>query len=506
MPKYTRNEDGTLTQETEGGYKALVIDPDGSFEREMSGQAPPGAAEWAASQPHQSSVPNPYQPQLSPENKAALAQPPVVGPTASPVIQPDKPFTTPQVAPLAASGGGAPRATLVDDAPAGGMATASKTDSSTSVTTEGLDKDSKSNILDAAAKTKAASEEATTANRAANEKVAAQREGQAKQDFMSGYIKQVGALEAQDQYGAEYKRALEERKAARATKIDPTKAFGSERNSWAIVAGLEGALAALDEGISRLQKRGSPPPSTLISDMVERSIKMQEDERAQRIAGAEESAEAAREGMLEARSNAHEAAAQVLEARKMVAGSAEQVAFLDAEAAKQRVAATLADEEIAKATATRKSVQNTTRTSTESGPTGPGKKTPGQMNNEANLRQLYRIRDTLRRSEKSGALTGVVGWQDKLGANSVQEFFGGLPPEQKEAATALQELEVGNLMRLVREPNNKNTQDMVQRLGQPKNDRDIPGSLSRLDQLIADQEAAVQNAAPEAPATPAEQY
>jgi hypothetical protein len=503
MPKYTRNDDGTLTQETEGGYRALIIDPDGSFEREMSGGAQAAAEYVAANPPPAPVISAPAAPTAA--QLSAFNQPSVVGPTANPVIHPDKPAPVAPMAPLPSSS--APRATLVDSPPAaGGMATASRTETSTATTSEGLDAKDRAKVEAAGAKSSATEREAVDQTRTATEQVAGQREAQAKQDFMSGYIKQVGALEAEDQYKREHAAALEERKAARATKLDPAKAFGNERNSWSIVAGLEGALAALDEGISRLQKRGSAAPSDLIEKMVERSIKMQEDERAQRIDAAGESADLARENMLAARSDAHEAAAQVLEARKMVASSAEQIAFLDAEAAKQRLQADLRDEERAKAVATRKSVQSRTATSTESAPTGPAKKTPAQANNEANLRQLYRLRDTLRRAEKSGALKGVVGWQDKLGANSVQEFFGGLPPDQKEAATALQELEVGNLMRLVREPNNIRTQNMVQGLGQPKNDRDIPGSLSRLDQLIADQESAVQNAAPEAPATPAEQY
>lgn len=504
MPKYTRNDDGTLTQETDGGYRALVIDPDGSFEREMSG-APAGAADYLKANP--APAPNVSAPAApTAAQLEAFNQPSVVGPTANPVIQQDKPAPVADLAPLPSSGG-SNRATLVDTpTAAGGMASASRTESSTATTTEGLDAKDRAKVEAAGAKASATERQLAEETRAAGEQVTQQRTQQAKQDYMSGFIQQVGALEAQDKYKAEYQQALDERKAARATKLDPAKAFGGERNSWAIVAGLEGALAALDTGIARLQKRGGVEPSTLISDMVERSIKMQEDERAQRIAGAGEAVELSREQMLEARSNAHEAAAQVLSARKLLASNAEQAAFLDAEASKQRLAADLKDEERAKAIATRRSVQSRTATSTESAPTGPAKKSPTQANNEANLRQLYRIRDTLRRAEKSGDLKGVVGWQDKLGANSVQEFFGGLPEGQKEAATALQELEVGNLMRLVREPNNVRTQNMVQGLGQPKNDRDIPGSLARLDQLIADQEAAVQNAAPEAPATPAEQY
>ena len=242
--------------------------------------------------------------------------------------------------------------------------------------------------------------------------------------------------------------------------------------------------------------------------MVDASLKMQADQRAQRIASAGESADYSREQMLAAQSNVHEAAAQMLEARKMLASSSDQAAFLDAEAAKQRAAADLKDEERAKAVATHTTSTWQKQQQLSTGPAAGANKQPSkaQHDDEANLRQLYRIRDTLRRAEKSGDLAGVVGWQQKLGANSFQDFFGGLEPGQKEALTALQELETGNLMRLVREPNNKNTQNMVQKTGIPNNDKDIPGSLSRLDQLIADQEDQVKNAPAAAPAAAAEAY
>jgi hypothetical protein len=47
---------------------------------------------------------------------------------------------------------------------------------------------------------------------------------------------------------------------------------------------------------------------------------------------------------------------------------------------------------------------------------------------------------------------------------------------------------------------------MVQGIGSPRNDRDIPSSLSRLDQLIAEQEDAVKNAPAEAPSAAQEVY
>lgn len=147
-------------------------------------------------------------------------------------------------------------------------------------------------------------------------------------------------------------------------------------------------------------------------------------------------------------------------------------------------------------TETKKVAQATTRTTQTS--TG-GKPNAGQATRVANLRNLHRIRAQLREAEKSGALKAVVGWEDKLGVNSVQDFFGGLPPDQRRALTALQELGVGNLMQLIREPNNLRTQDMVQNLGVPKNDRDIGVALQRYDEIISQYEQDIKNAPVGAP-------
>lgn len=120
-----------------------------------------------------------------------------------------------------------------------------------------------------------------------------------------------------------------------------------------------------------------------------------------------------------------------------------------------------------------------------------GKPKPAQ---QKNINELKRIVDVLERGVKNGAAQSVVGWQNKklgLGVtspNDVQKFFGGLPPEQQEVLTAIEELQVNNLMRLVREPNNKRTQDLVQQIGVPQNDRDLPGAIARLRELIAEEE------------------
>src|SRR6185503_739172 len=275
------------------------------------------------------------------------------GPTANPVQLPDRPATPPQVAPLA--GGAGPRATLVDSPGAAGPATATttKSDHARTESVEGLDAESKKRVLDAGAKTEASADAAAQAEQKAGADVAAQREQRAKQDYMSGFVRQVGQLEAEQRYKNDYDAAMAERKAARLQPIDPKKAWGNERNEWAFIAGLGGALAALDEGISRLQKRGGAQPFDMIDKMVESSIRQQEQEREQRVAAAGEDADAARDAMLEARSNAHEAAAQVLDARKLLASSAEEATFLEAAAAKQRLQADIRDEERAKAIATR---------------------------------------------------------------------------------------------------------------------------------------------------------
>ncbi len=515
MPKYTRNDDGTSTLETEGGYKVHLIDPDGSFERSMTPEGVAAVTAPAARAPEANPLAG-----VSAQDAAALAQPSSVGPMNNPEIVPDRPPVAPTVAPLGAPAAGGPKAVLSDGG--GGPAMASQTSSQTtnqhSESTSGMDKASKAKLLGAADKTRGAMDEAAAAERQAGENVAAQRQARAAQDFKSGYIKQVGALEAEDRYKADYDAAMKERAAAHAQKADPEKAWGGEKQEWAFIAGLGGALAALDTGIGRLNSargRGyQVEPFDMISKMVDASLKQQEQERTHRLEAAGESAETARVGGLKAASDAKEAAAQVLDARKLLASSAEEAQFLDSAAAKMRLQRDMHDEEIAKATATQSSVTNArnTVTSTQTGPEKTAKMTKAAHDDQANLRQLYRIRDTLRRAEKTGALSSVVGYKDikPLGFlpsdNDVKRTFGMMDPGEQEASTALGELEIGNLMRLVREPNNKNTQNMVQSLGMPKSDAEIGTSLSRLDQLIADQEDAVKNAAPEAPAEQAEAY
>lgn len=522
MPKYKRNEDGTSTLTTDTGHQVHLIDPDGSFEREM---APPAPDAYAAIAPQQAApdVPENLGAQhaaatMTPEAVAALNQPSSVGPTANPTVLPDQPQAQPTVAPLGAPGGAGPRATL-SDAPAGGNATEVKTNVSDqrSTSTSGMDQASKAKLVAAGAKTDAASENATQLEQKAGAEVAGQREARANQDYMAGFQQQVGALDAEKQYQTAYQAAIDERKAARATKIDPAQAWGSEKNEWAFVAGLGGALAALDAGIGRLQAargRGyNAEPFDMIDKMVQQSIKQQEDARAQRIASAGESVEAAQAGKLEAASNAHEAAAQVLEAKKLLAASAEEATFLDSAAAKQRVQADLRDEERAKLLANNVTTTNArnTQTATSTGPAGAPRKSKVQADHESALRESLRLRDIFKRAAENGSLKSVVGIQDKLpgfvpGSNGWSEFFGGLPPDQQEALQAIQDYKIHNDSLITRQPKNQHLQEIVYHNGAPKNDSAIPNFLKRLDQQIKIQEDDVNNNPIEEPDQPVEQY
>jgi hypothetical protein len=101
--------------------------------------------------------------------------------------------------------------------------------------------------------------------------------------------------------------------------------------------------------------------------------------------------------------------------------------------------------------------------------------------------ELKRLRDNLVRGKQSGDLAKVVGMIDKP-VSEAQRKIGTLSPGQLEQMTTLEELQVGNLMRLVREPNNKRTQDMVQQIGNPQSDAEIDIAISRINQLIAAEE------------------
>jgi hypothetical protein len=101
--------------------------------------------------------------------------------------------------------------------------------------------------------------------------------------------------------------------------------------------------------------------------------------------------------------------------------------------------------------------------------------------------ELKRLRDNLVRGRQSGDLAKVVGMIDQP-VSAAQRKVGTLSPGQLEQMTTLEELQVGNLMRLVREPNNKRTQDMVQQIGNPQSDAEIDVAISRINQLIAAEE------------------
>ena len=130
--------------------------------------------------------------------------------------------------------------------------------------------------------------------------------------------------------------------------------------------------------------------------------------------------------------------------------------------------------------------RQTSRVTSPAAMAGPGRQSPQAIEAQSRVRQLDRVISTLEQANEAGDLQGIVGWQDKIGANSVQDFFGGLPPGQRRAADALSELEVLNRADWKSEPNGQAVQSRLSSIGIAKNDRDIPGMLQRLKQIRAD--------------------
>jgi hypothetical protein len=127
---------------------------------------------------------------------------------------------------------------------------------------------------------------------------------------------------------------------------------------------------------------------------------------------------------------------------------------------------------------------------------GGGRMSPQQAQAGSQVRALDRAISALEQAEKTGDLQAVVGWQNKLGANSLQEFFGGLPPGQQKALTALRELEVLNRADWKSEPNGAAVQERLSNIGIPKNDREIPVALERMRKMREDKLLDFQQAAP----------
>lgn len=121
---------------------------------------------------------------------------------------------------------------------------------------------------------------------------------------------------------------------------------------------------------------------------------------------------------------------------------------------------------------------------------------PQQAQAGTQVRALDRAINALEQAEKSGDLAAVVGWQSKLGANGIQELFGGLPPGQQKALTALQELEMLNRADWKSEPNGQAVQERLSTIGIPKNDREIPVALERMRKMREDKLLDFKQAAP----------
>jgi hypothetical protein len=250
--------------------------------------------------------------------------------------------------------------------------------------------------------------------------------------------------------------------------------------------GILAAISVIAGGL--MQGRGMTRDNqflTAINEMIDENVADQVRQNSASIQHLREQKGDIQSAAAELKKRQLEFATQKLNARaalsKVPAAQAGLVAFNDASTA--QIAQWNAEQE----KALRKQVSTTISKHTAPvGPAAPKALSPQQAAAGTQVRALDRAINVLEQAEKSGDLAAVVGWQSKLGANSVQEFFGGLPPGQQKALTALRELEMLNRADWKSEPNGQAVQERLASIGIPTNDREIPVALERMRKMRED--------------------
>jgi hypothetical protein len=250
--------------------------------------------------------------------------------------------------------------------------------------------------------------------------------------------------------------------------------------------GILAAISVIAGGL--MQGRGMTRDNqflTAINEMIDENVADQVRQNSASIQHLREQKGDIQSAAAELKKRQLEFATQKLNARaalsKVPAAQAGLVAFNDASTA--QIAQWNAEQE----KALRKQVSTTISKHTAPvGPATPKALSPQQAAAGTQVRALDRAINVLEQAEKSGDLAAVVGWQSKLGANSVQEFFGGLPPGQQKALTALRELEMLNRADWKSEPNGQAVQERLASIGIPTNDREIPVALERMRKMRED--------------------
>lgn len=365
-PTITVNPDGTLTQTMPNGMSSIVIDPDGSYQKSFAARANPLAVQGAmptaaptADSPQATLIGSPMNPRVpdtvTPDQQAALAQQESdhqsglaaqrsqQNAAAQRAAADKQPITAPP-----------PQAVLL---PSASDESESSSTSDHKVTTEGPDAATRANINQAFGGAKSDTEKAIDEKSKATLGISQAHAAQADQQYFDAQARQAGAMAAQQKYATEFQAAVDERKLARQKPIDPGQAFADDRGAYAMMSVLGMSLA----NVGRAWMGQAMQPVQVIDQLIDRSIKLQMAQKEQNVAAAGESADLARENMLAMRSNAHEAAAQALDARLSFAKSQDEVALIKSMAADQRAKADQLDIDRAKALATKRTVDDSVK-------------------------------------------------------------------------------------------------------------------------------------------------
>lgn len=367
------------------------------------------------------------------------------------------------------------------------------TETTKSTTTQGMSDKDIAEQRKLTGEARAAQEKATASEVAAREAaIKADEEEQTRRlNEAAEEQKKAAAKQAVlDLQESEVKRKLQ---AAADWRPDRTELFSG---STGAARGILAAISVIAGGL--MQGRGMTRDNqflTAINEMIDENVADQVRQNSASIQFLREQKGDIQSAAAELKKRQLEFATSKLNARaalsKIPAAQAGLVAFNDASTA--QIAQWNAEQE----KALRKQVSTTiSRHTAPVQAAGGGRMTPQQAAAGSQVRALDRAINALEQAEKSGDLQAVVGWQSKMGANSLQEFFGGLPPGQQKALTALRELEVLNRADWKSEPNGQAVQERLSQIGIPQNDREIPVALERMRKMREDKLLDYQQATP----------
>lgn len=375
MPQFIDNGDGTHTQIADNGTRSIVIDPTGSYAaqlNDMSAGQPVGPQGVAAIS---GGSPAPMAPLRTPiASSPSVAPPPGSNParTAGPNYVEPAMAATPE--PVVVPGSTSP-------------ATTTTVTGVHSQGRSGPDAASRARIETAGKGVIAAENKAADTGMAAGGEMAQHHAAEAVNQYMLGKQKEAGAMAAQQTFSTAYDAALKDREQAQKRPIDLKEAFGDDRGAYAFLATMGAAIS----NVGRAWMGQAMQPITVIDDLINRSIKLQMDRRSQDVQAAGERADVANQRLQIARADAHEGAAQAAEGRMQFAKSQDEMSALAKIRDDQRAKAQAINFDIAKATATQATQQDSTHTVTKtaSAAAGPTLAIPGEQGDNVDQRVVH---------------------------------------------------------------------------------------------------------------------